>query len=138
MAEAEPDRLRRILGRTRTIGMVGASPDAWRPSFGIMRYLQSAGFRVVPVNPTRAGEMLHGETIVRSLADAPVQIDLVNVFRRSDAAGQAVNDAVAIGAAAVWLQLGVIDEAAAARGRAAGLDVVMDRCISVEHGRLRR
>lgn len=138
MTENEPDRLRRILARTRTVAVVGASPDAWRPSFGIMRYLQAAGFTVVPVNPTRAGERVHGETILASLADASVAIDLVNVFRRSDAAGQAVDDAIAAGAGAVWMQLGVVDERAAERGRAAGLDIVMNRCISVEHGRLMR
>lgn len=131
-----PDDLRDLLARTRTIAMVGASPDAWRPSHGIMRRLQAAGYRVVPVNPTRAGETLHGETIVPSLAEAGSGIDLVNVFRRPDALAQVVADTAAAGIPAIWTQLGVRDEVAAERADAAGLAFVMDRCISVEHRRL--
>jgi predicted CoA-binding protein len=133
-----PEYLRGLLEGARTIGMVGASPERWRPSFGIMRYLQGAGYRVIPVNPTHAGTVLHGETVVPSLAEAGARIDLVNVFRRPDAVGAVVADAIAAGAPAIWMQLGIRHDDAAARAEAAGLTVVMNRCISVEHARLMR
>lgn len=115
--------------------MIGASPEAWRPSHGIMRYLQRAGYRVIPVNPNHAGETLHGEPVVTSLSEAG-PVDLVNVFRRSDALGPVVDDAIKTRAPAIWTQLGIRNEAATDRARAAGLAVVADRCISVEHSRL--
>lgn len=134
--ETASDRLRDLLTRTRTIAVVGASPEPWRASFGISRYLRDQGYRMVPVNPNHRGETLHGEPVLGSLPEIGEPVDLVNVFRRSDAVGAVVDDAIATGAGAIWTQLGVWDPDAAARAEAAGLTVVMDRCISVEHGRL--
>ena len=101
-----------------------------------MRYLQIAGYRVIPVNPNAVGSKLHGATVVASLADADERVDLVNVFRRSDGIPQVVDDAIAAGAPAIWTQLGIRHEVAMAKARTAGLRVVTQRCISVEHGRL--
>jgi predicted CoA-binding protein len=133
-----PDYLRGILTDVKTIAVVGASNEPWRPSFGIMRYLQRAGYRIVPVNPFLVGQRVHGEGFYASLRDVPEAVDLVNVFRRPDAVGEVVEDAIAVGAPAIWLQLGVRNDAACARAEAAGIAVVMNRCISVEHARLRR
>jgi predicted CoA-binding protein len=130
--------LKDLLERARVIGMVGASPEQWRPSFGIMRYLQRAGYRVIPVNPTHAGTQLHGEQVVSSLTEAAAPIDLVNVFRRSDAIGAVVDDAIRANAPAIWLQLGIRNDEAARRAEESGIAVVMNRCISVEHARLIR
>src|SRR4051794_33986076 len=124
-----PGYLRGILGRARTIAVIGASPEPWRPSFGVMRYLRRAGYRVIAVNPTAAGETVDGERFHARLEDVQEQIDLVNVFRRPDA----VNQAIAANAAALWMQLGIRNDAACARAEAAGIAVVMNRCISVEH-----
>ncbi len=136
---AYPDAyLRGILERTKTIAMVGASPEPWRPSYGVMRYLQRHGYRVIPVNPHALGQTLHGEPFYASLQDVPERIDLVDVFRRPDAVGEAVDQAIAVGAPVVWMQLGVRNDAACARAEAAGLSVVMNRCISSEHARLLR
>jgi len=133
-----PNSLRTILTRARTIAVVGASNEPWRPSFGIMRYLQRAGYRVIPINPFLVGQTVHGESFQASLRDVGEPVDLVNVFRRPDAVESVVDDAVAVGAPAVWMQLGVRNDAAAAKAKAAGMAVVMDRCISVEHARLCR
>lgn len=130
--------LRDILGRARTIAVVGASPDPWRPSFGVMAYLKRAGYRLLPVNPTAAGRVVHGEAIRASLAGIREPVDLVDVFRRPDAVGEVVDEAIALGAPVLWMQLGIRNDAAAARAEAAGIKVVMDRCISVEHSRLMR
>ena len=124
------------LRAARTIAMVGASKRPSRPSFGVMRFLQDRGHRVIPVNPGYAGETIHGETVYARLADVPVPIDMVDIFRRSAEAGAAVDAAIAKGAKIVWMQLGVIDETAAARARAAGLTVIMDRCPAIEYRRL--
>lgn len=124
-----------LLRSVRTIAVVGASPEPWRPSFGISGYLKRAGFRMVPVNPAHAGETLHGERVVPSLAEAG-PVDLVNVFRRSDAIDGVVDEAIACRAPAIWIQFGIRNDAALARARAAGLHVVCGRCISVEHSRL--
>jgi predicted CoA-binding protein len=133
-----PDDLRAILARARTIAVFGASPEPWRPSFGVMRYLQRVGYRVVPVNPTAVGETVHGERFHATLQEVPEPIDLVDVFRRPDAVGEAVDQAIAVKAKAVWLQLGIRNDEACARAEAAGLAVVQNRCISVEHSRLMR
>jgi predicted CoA-binding protein len=103
-----------------------------------MRYLQRAGYRVVPVNPTALGESVHGERFHGTLQEVPEKIDLVNVFRRPDAVGEAVEQAIAVEAPMLWMQLGIRNDEACARAEAAGIEVVMNRCISVEHSRLMR
>lgn len=125
-----------LLLQTRTIALVGASADPSRDSHQVMAFLQSRGYRVFPVNPAMAGQKLLGETVYPSLASIPGTIDLVDIFRKSEAAGAVVDAAIERGAKAVWLQLGVIDLAAAASARAAGLTVVMDRCPKIEIRRL--
>jgi uncharacterized protein len=133
-----PDYLRSFFERARTIAIFGASPEPWRPSFGIMRYLQRVGYRVIPVNPTTLGESVHGERFYGRLEEVPEKIDCVNVFRRPDAVGEAVDQAIAAGARMLWMQLGIRNDAACARAEAAGIEVVMNRCISIEHSRLMR
>src|SRR5215210_5194964 len=133
-----PGYLRGILGRARTIAVIGASPEPWRPSFGVMRYLRRAGYRVIAVNPTAAGETVDGERFQARLEDVPERVDLVNVFRRPDAVGDAVHQAIAANAPALWMQLGIRNDDACVRAEAAGIQVVMGRCISVEHSRLMR
>lgn len=128
--------LRSILERVRTSAMVGASMNEMRPSYFAMLYLQGKGYRIIPVNPRYAGQTLLGETVYASLAEVPLVPDMVQVFRRSDEAGHVVDEAIAKGVKVVWMQLGVRDDAAAERARAAGLDVVMDRCPKIEYGRL--
>ncbi len=128
--------LRGILQRVKTIAMVGASSNWNRPSYFVMKYLQGKGYRVIPVNPGTAGQTLLGETVYASLRDIPDAIDMVDVFRASDAVGPIMADAIAIGAGVVWTQLGVRNDAAAVVGIAAGLDVVMNRCPKIEFSRL--
>ena len=125
-----------LLASTRTIAMIGASDRPNRPSYRVMAFLQSRGYRVLPVNPTITGEHVHGEYVWRELGQIGVPIDMVDIFRRSDAAGEAVDAAIAAGAKAVWMQIGVIDPDAAARAEVAGLKVVMDRCPAIEIPRL--
>ena len=125
-----------LLANARTIAMIGASDRPSRPSYGVMKYMQDRGYRVIPVNPQITGQHLHGEFVWRELSQIGEPIDIVDIFRRSDAAGEAVDQAIAVGAKAVWMQLGVIDEEAAARAEAAGLKVVMDRCPKIEIPRL--
>ena len=128
--------LRDILTTVRRIAVVGASPRPQRPSHGVMRYLQRQGYRTIPINPLAAGDTILGERCYASLADIPEPVDMVDIFRRSAFAGAAVDAAIAAGAGVVWLQLGVIDHAAAARAAASGLKVVMDRCPAIEIPRL--
>ena len=125
------ETIRRILDECRTIAVVGLSSDPSRPSHGVSGYMRRQGYRVIPVNPNETE--VFGEKAYPDLAAVPEKIDLVDVFRRSDEAGKAVDDAIAVGAKAVWLQEGVIDDAAAQRAVDAGLMVVMDRCWLKEH-----
>ena len=126
-----------LLKNARTIAVIGASDRPDRPSYGVMRFLQECGYRVLPVNPQITGEHVLGEFVWRELAQIGVPIDIVDIFRRPEAAAEAVEQAIFVGAKAVWMQLGVINEEAAARAQAAGLKVVMDRCPHIEIPRLR-
>jgi O-acetylhomoserine (thiol)-lyase len=128
--------IRRILSTVRTIAMVGASPNWNRPSYFVMKYLQGKGYRVIPVNPGTAGKEQLGETVYASLRDIPVPVDMVDVFRASDQVAPIVDDAIAIGAKVVWMQLGIRNDEAAARAEAAGIEVIMNRCPKIEFGRL--
>ncbi|GAB4374307.1 MAG: hypothetical protein Kow00114_36790 [Kiloniellaceae bacterium] len=129
-----------VLRDTRTIAMVGASPKWNRPSYFAMKYLQEKGYRVIPVNPGVAGSEILGETVYASLAEIPGRFEMVDIFRNSEAAGPITDEAIALarekGIKVIWMQLGVINEEAAERARAAGLTVVMDRCPKIEFGRL--
>jgi predicted CoA-binding protein len=125
-----------LLTNARTIAMVGASDRPDRPSHRVMKFLQDQGYRVIPDNPQITGEHVHGEYVWRELAQIGESIDIVDMFRRPTAAGEAVDEAIAVGAKAVWMQIGVINEEAAARAEAAGLKVVMDRCPKIEIPRL--
>jgi predicted CoA-binding protein len=136
MPLTRPEDIADLLLNAKTIAMVGASDNPSRPSFGVMKFLQDQGYRVIPVNPRITGEHVHGEYVWRELAQIGEPIDIVDIFRRSDEAGAIVDQAIEIGAKAVWMQLGVIDEEAAARAEAAGLKVVMDHCPKIEIGRL--
>ena len=130
------DYLRDILENVRTIAVVGASPRRERPSHRVMAYLQRRGYRTIPVNPNAADGASNGERCYASLAEVPEAIDMVDVFRRTEVAGGVVDEAIAKGAKVVWMQLGVRDDAAAARAKAAGLKVVMNRCPAIEIPRL--
>ncbi|MGE3725142.1 MAG: CoA-binding protein [Candidatus Sericytochromatia bacterium] len=125
-----------LLKNAKRIAVVGVSDKPFRDSHRIARYLQQAGFDMLPVNPLLS-EVL-GQKVYASLAEIPEPVDIVNVFRRSEEVPDLVEQAIAAGAKAIWLQLGVIHEAAAEKARAAGLAVVMDRCIMVDHARLLR
>jgi len=126
--------LRRILKENRTIAVVGLSAQWHRPSYFAAKYMQEHGYRVIPVNP-KYGEIL-GEKCYASLREIPQKVDLVDVFRKTQDVMPVAEDAIAIGAKVLWQQLGVKNEAAAAKARAAGLEAVMDRCVKIEHGRL--
>ena len=125
-----------LLQNARTIAMIGASDRPDRASYGVMKFLQDQGYRVIPVNPQITGEHVHGEFVWRELSQIGEPIDIVDIFRRPEAAGEAVDEAIAAGAKAVWMQLGVINKDAAARAEAAGLKVVMDHCPKIEFARL--
>ena len=126
-----------LLGSVRTIALVGASDRPGRPSYDVMRFLQDHGYRVIPVNPQITGEHVHGEYVWRELAQIGEPIDMVDIFRKSDAAGEVVDQAIAVGAKSIWMQIGVVNYEASARAEAAGLRVVMDRCPKIDIPRLR-
>lgn len=126
--------LRRILSQNRVIAVVGLSADWFRPSFFAAKYMQEHGYRVIPVNP-KYPEIL-GEKCYPSLSDIPIKVDIVDCFRKAADIPPLCDQAIAIGAKVLWQQLGVRNEQAAAKARAAGLDAVMDRCVKIEHGRL--
>jgi len=128
---SEPDPILALLARTQTIAVVGLSNNPLRPSYGVAAYMQSHGYRIVPVNP-RISESL-GETSYATLADVPEKIDLVNIFRRSEYVDEIVDQAIQLKVPAVWMQEEVINERAAEKARQAGIFVVMDRCILKEH-----
>jgi uncharacterized protein len=132
---ASDAELREILTSVRSIAVVGWSPKADRPSHGVAAFLKQRGYRVIPVNPGQAGQDALGEVVRATLAEVG-PVDMVDIFRRSEEAGTVVDQAIALGAKVIWMQLGVVDEAAAARARAAGLRVVMDRCPAIEIPRL--
>lgn len=135
---AEDDRIRRILTSVRTIALVGWSPNPDRASHHVADYLSGRGYRVIPVNPGQAGRIVRGETVRASLAEIAEPVDMVEIFRRSEEAGSVVDQALAAftGLKAVWMQLGVTDEAAAARAEARGVAAVMNRCPAIEIPRL--
>jgi predicted CoA-binding protein len=128
--------LRRILRETKTIAMVGASANWNRPSFFAMKYLLDRGYKVIPVNPAAAGQEILGQKVYASLGELPQKVDMVDIFRNSEAAGPIADDAIKHGAKVVWMQLGVRNDDAAQRAEAAGLKVVMNRCPKIEHSRL--
>lgn len=128
------DTLRRLLSQNRVIAVVGLSADWFRPSYFAAKYMLEHGYTVIPVNP-RYAEVL-GQKCYRTLRDIPGKVDLVDCFRKTEDIMPIAEDAIAIGARVLWQQLGVRNEVAAAKARAAGLDAVMDRCVKIEHGRL--
>jgi len=134
--EYSDDYIRSVLSDTKTIAMVGASTKWNRPSFFAMKYLQGKGFRVIPVNPRAAGEKLLGETVVKSLKDIDVPVDMVDVFRRASDVPPIAQDSIDIGAKYLWMQLGVVHEESRELAEDAGLNVVMDRCPKIEFSRL--
>jgi predicted CoA-binding protein len=137
--DSYPDtQMRRILRETRSIAMVGASPNENRPSYFVFKYLLGRGYRMIAINPGQAGKTLLGAPVYASLADVPEPIDMVDIFRNSDAAGSVVDEALALDPKpkVVWMQLTVRNDAAAARAEAAGVEVIMNRCPKIEFGRL--
>jgi len=135
MPEYSDDLIKKVLGEAKTVAVVGVSANESRPSYFVMKYMQGKGYRCIPVNPGLAGKTLLGELVYPDLKSIPFPVDMVDVFRNSEAAGGVTDEAIAIGAKSVWMQLGVINESAAARAEAAGLDVVMDRCPKMEYSR---
>jgi predicted CoA-binding protein len=129
----DSDKIRRILGRSRTLAVVGLSAQWHRPSYFAAKYMQEHGYRVIPVNP--AYDEILGEKCFKSLEDIPVAVDVVDCFRKSAEIAAIAEDAIAIGAKVLWMQLGVENAAARARAEAAGLEVVENRCVKIEHGR---
>jgi len=132
----DPEDIRKILSEYRTIAVVGLSSDTYRPSNSVSAYMRKNGYRIIPVNPNESE--VFGTKSYPDLTSIREEFDLVNIFRRSEEAGKAVDEAISLGAKAVWLQEGVIDSKAAQRALDAGLIVVMDRCILKEHLRAKR
>ena len=136
-----PDALvARILRSVKTIAMVGASPTEVRPSYLAMKYLSDKGFTIVPINPAAVGKQILGQKVYAKLSDVPPPVDMVDIFRNSEAAGPITDEVIAnkdrLGTRILWMQLGVINEEAAKRAEAAGLTVIMNRCPKIEYGRL--
>ena len=131
MEASQTDAITGLLKQAKTIAVVGLSSSPLRPSYGVAAYLQSQGYRIIPVNPNIRGAL--GEKAYASLADVPEKIDIVNVFRRSEFVSDVVQQAIALKVPAVWMQEGVVHEAAAAQARQAGIFVIMDHCILKEH-----
>ena len=136
MPLTDPREIAQLLQNARTIAMVGASDSPDRASYGVMKFLQDKGYRVIPVNPRITGEHVHGEYVWRELGQIGEPIDIVDIFRKPEEVGPIVDQAIAVGAKAIWMQLGVIDEEAAKRAESAGLKVVMDHCPKIEFARL--
>ncbi|WP_194954383.1 CoA-binding protein [Sphingopyxis solisilvae] len=136
MAINDESEIRELLGQKRRIAVIGASPNPARASNGVLAFLVGQGHDVIAVNPGHAGTTIHGAPVVATLADVEPPAEIVDIFRNSDDAGAAVDEAIVHGAKAVWMQLGVINDAAAQRADAAGLVVVMDRCPKIEIPRL--
>ncbi|MEK6304522.1 MAG: CoA-binding protein [Acidobacteriota bacterium] len=132
----DPQSIARMLADSKVIAVVGLSSDPSRPSHSVSRYMQSNGYRIIPINPNETSVL--GEKAYARLEDVPEKVDLVDIFRRSEEAGGHVDEAIRLGARGVWLQEGVVDEDAARRALEAGLDVAMDRCILKEHLKLKR
>ena len=128
--------IKTVLEQTRTIALIGASVKPERPSYRVLQFLLDKGYRVFPVNPGQAGNQLLGQTVYASLNDVPQPVDMVDIFRRSEDVGPIVEQAIAANAKTVWMQLGVINQAAAEAATAAGLTVIMDRCPAIEYPRL--
>jgi predicted CoA-binding protein len=131
-----PEVRRHILATAKTIAVVGLSDNQWKPSYGVSEYMQDAGYEIIPVNPNRLGKLILGEPVYATLADIPKPIDVVNVFRPAQVTPKIAEQAVAIGAKVLWLQLGIANDEAARIALEGGLTVVMNRCISTDHGRL--
>lgn len=136
LLDAVDETVIQVLKTSKVIALVGASPKPERASYRVMNYMLERGYTVIPVNPVKAGESILGQTVKASLAEIEQPIDMVDVFRNSDAAGAVIDEAISVGAKSVWLQLDVINEAGAERARNAGLQVVMDRCPKIEIPRL--
>jgi len=131
--------LNKLFSDTKTVALVGASPRGeHRASWRVMRFFQEHGYKVYPVNPDALGQEIHGEKVYASLKDLPVKVDLVDIFRRSSKVAPVVDEAIEAGAPYIWMQLNVIDDAAAAKAEAAGATVIMDRCPAIELPRLQR
>ncbi len=130
------EKITQLLRDSKTIALIGASPKETRPSYQVMAYLQQAGYKVLPVNPGQEGKQILGENVHARLSDIEVPIDIVDIFRRAEFVGDIIDEAIKIKAAAVWMQLGIVNEEAAATALDAGLEVVMNRCTKIEHARL--